>query len=193
MRSSWLIAAIALAMPVSALAQEPAPPAAASEDEEPAAPARTPQKPGEKLVALFADLAGTWKCSATLHERGAGSKEVSSTAKIAPVLDGFAYALEHALTPKGGSGTRTMVMWSEDPMTGKLNESGWDSEGSSWRGTSVGLRNDKAIWTQEGVAYGDALRMRTTWTRAGKDLQRLVEVRQTDGRWERTIEETCKK
>lgn len=178
------LAAVVLAVALPAAAQE----------EEQKAP-KLALKPGDKLIALAAEAVGTWKCAARVTHPDAEPAEMPATVKIEAVVAGHAYAVDYATQPKGGAPLRVMSVWSQDPMTGKLTEAGWDSQGGSWRGTSVGPRGEKTVWEQEGTAFAEPLRMRTTWLRKGpKELQRITELKQVDGGgWVRIHEETCRR
>src|SRR5689334_9162056 len=127
MRSLAVIASlIAVGMSAPALAQEPGEDEEDEVAEKPAQAPHTPQKPGDKLVALLNDTIGTWKCTNSVTMPGTDKVDVPATAKISAVLEGFAYALEYATAPKGGTANKVMAVWSQDPMTGKLIEMGWD-------------------------------------------------------------------
>lgn len=192
--------AIVLTFAVPASAQEAEETASAEEapeteeSEEVSTPRPGPQKPGDKLVALLGGATGTWKCTLRITQPKADPVELSSTLKIEAMVDGFAYAIDQSTQAKAGAASRIYSVWSQDPMTGKLTEAAWDSKGGAWRGTSVGERNGKTVWAQDGTANGDALRQRTTWTKEGKELKRVTEIRMIEGnRWERIFEETCRR
>jgi hypothetical protein len=193
------LAAVVLALALPAAAQEEASDDDADSPDAETAPATAkaagPQKPGDKLVALIADSVGTWKCTLRVTQPNSDPEDVPSVLKIDALVGGFAYAIDQSTQPKTGTATRMMAVWSQDPLTGKLTEAAWDSSGGSWRGTSVGPRGTSTVWAQDGSADGDALRMRTTWTRKNpKELLRVTEVKQLEGnRWVKLYEETCKR
>ena len=180
-RSHWLaiVAPLALALPAHA----DGPPA--------------PPKPAPALVEAFKGMEGTWACTGNMDNPVKPGTQLAtkSEMKLTSELDGFAYSgsfkmEKNAAMPAGG---KVHIHWGYDTAKQKLVEYGFDNAGSSWSGTSDGLKEGNLVWAEEGSMMGQAMKSRTTVTI--KNPHEIVVVSEIDnkGAWQKMGEDHCKK
>jgi hypothetical protein len=189
MRPLGRLAAFILVLALPALAQQSSTSASAAKP--------APPKPNPALTEAFKDMSGTWNCTGSMdNPQSPGSQiKTKSEMKIAPEVDGFAYAgtfkvEKNAAMPSGAKGH---IHWGWDASKSKLVEFGFDNVGSTWSGTSDGQKGDAVVWTEEGSMMGQPAKTRTTVTRKGpKEITLLTEV-DNKGAWQKMGEDHCKK
>ena len=179
-----VVLAVTLSLPV--LAEEPA---------KAGAPPRP--KPNPALVEAFKDAAGTWACTGTMENpQSPGTQlKTKSEMKITSEVDGFSYSGHYHVEKNAAmpGGMKAALHWGWDDSKGKLVEAGFDSMGSTWSGTSEGMKGDTTVWAEEGTMMGQPTKSRTTVTKKGaKELTVLFEV-DNKGAWQKMGEDHCKK
>ena len=178
-----LAALASLLCPVVALAADAAPP-----------PRPTPPP---ALTEAFKDSVGAWTCTGEMENPQAPGTRVPSRTevRIRAVADGFAYAGERRTEKNAAlpAGSKEALLWVFDQGKGKLLEVGVDNAGSSWTGTSDGLRDGAVVWIAEGTTAGQASRVRITVTRkSARELSVVAEL-ENRGAWQKVGEDTCRK
>lgn len=183
------LTALALAVCLPALAQDAGTVSTAK------APARP--KPNPALSEAFKDMSGTWTCSGEMDDPQAPGIQVKtrSEMRIAPEVDGFAYSGSYRMEKNAAmpSGSKAHMHWGWDEVQGKLVEFGFDNMGSSWRGTSEGLKDGAVVWVEEGAMGGQPAKSRITVTRKGPREMVVVAELENKGAWQKMGEETCRK
>lgn len=174
--------AFALVLALPALAQQAKP---------------TPPKPSPALTEAFKDMAGTWSCTGSMDNPLAPGTQVKTQAemKIARDLDGFAYSGNYRMekSPAMPTPMKVRLSWGWDAAKQKLVEFGFDNIGSSWVGTSDGMKDGAIVWAEEGAMMGQAARTRTTVTRKGPAEITVVSEMENKGAWQKMAEDRCKK
>jgi len=154
-------------------------------------------KPNPALVEAFKDAAGTWTCTGSMDNPQSPGTQIKtkSEMKISPEADGFAYSGSYHLEKNAAmpAGMKGMLHWGWDDSKGKLVELGFDNLGSTWSGTSDGMKGDTTVWSEEGAMMGQPMKSRTTVTK--KSAKEITVVSEIDnkGAWQKMGEDHCKK
>jgi len=153
-------------------------------------------KPAAALTDAFKDFPGTWACTGSMDNPQKPGTQVptKSEMKLSSEVDGFAYS-GHFKGEKNVAmpAFKAHMTWSYDAAKQKLVEFGVDNLGSTWTGTSDGLKDGALVWTEEGAMMGQPARTRTTVTRkSAREITVVTEI-ENKGAWQKMGEDHCKK
>jgi hypothetical protein len=182
-----------LVLASAALAQTPAPapapapkpadskPAAAPAAPPPATPAPTPPKPAPELEQNMKYFDGNWRCEGKAPAGPMGPEHAyKSTFKMKKDLDGFFYAAEYEQKKSKDNPTpvhaKGFITW--ESASKKLLFLGIDNAGGSVTETSPGWEGDKLVAAGEGMAMGQKIGFRETYTKkTEKEMTSQVEFK----------------